>query len=435
MQVLACGGGRHGMTQMRPDASSFARGRHTGGVIIAFVIIIVIAVVAIGVCAAMAQRGRRRSAQLAVEVARVREIVEANEQRRLAAFDLLPLAALLVNGSGRIREINALAREQFPHVTPGGGVLASFGEHRFADAVGEALGSGQKSSFEVRLFADERRTYRVSVEPITGSVPPEALVFMTDFTDAVAYQELRSQFSANVSHELRTPLTGLAGLIEALGDPGMDPETHARFVDRAANEIQRLVALISDVLFLSELEATQGLEPVTRSDLRLSIANAIDVLGDVAMEHNVAIRVHADQDIWTPLTERMSMTVVQNLVENAIKYGGPGSEAIIEARVTPDQSWVELTCRDTGPGISERHLPHIFERFYRADASRSKRLGGTGLGLSIVKHIAERFGGEVRAHSRQGFGTTILVRLPVVSGDPAIAPRATRDDASFTATR
>lgn len=403
--------------------------------IIAFVVIIVIALVATGMCAAMAQRGRRQNAQLTVEFARVRAIAEANEQRRLAAFDHLPLAALLVNGSGRIREINALARAQFPHVSPGGGVLASFGEHRFADEVAEALGSGQNRSFEVRLFADERRTYRVSVEPITGSAPPEALVFMTDFTDAVAYQELRSQFSANVSHELRTPLTGLAGLIEALGDPGMDPETHARFVDRAANEIQRLVALISDVLFLSELEATQGLAPLTRSDLRLSIANAIEVLGDVAMEHNVAIRVHAEQEVWTPLTERMSVTVVQNLVENAIKYGGPGAEAIIEARVTPDQSWVELTCRDTGPGIPERHLPHIFERFYRADASRSKRLGGTGLGLSIVKHIAERFGGEVRANSREGFGTTILVRLPVVVAEPAITPRATREDASLTATR
>jgi two-component system phosphate regulon sensor histidine kinase PhoR len=131
----------------------------------------------------------------------------------------------------------------------------------------------------------------------------------------------------------------------------------------------------------------------------------------------------------------MSVTVVQNLVENAIKYGGPGAEAIIEARVTPDHSWVELTCRDTGPGIPERHLPHIFERFYRADASRSKRLGGTGLGLSIVKHIAERFGGEVRANSREGFGTTILVRLPVVAAEPAITPRATREDASLTATR
>jgi two-component system phosphate regulon sensor histidine kinase PhoR len=404
-------------------------------VIIAFVVIIAIAIAAAGVSAVLAQRARRRKAHVASEFSRVRAILEANERRRVAAFDHLPLAALWVDDAGRIREINAIGHERFPHVAPGGGMLASFGEHRFADEVALALASGENRSFEVRLFADERRTYRVSVEPITGLARPEALVFMTDFTDAVAYQELRSQFSANVSHELRTPLTGLAGLVEALGDPEMDPDTHARFVDRAANEIQRLVALISDVLFLSELEATQGLEPVTRSDLRLSIANAIEVLGDVADEHHVTITVVADQEIWTPLTERMSMTVVQNLIENAIKYGGPGSETVVAAKLTPDDLWVELICRDTGPGIPERHLPHIFERFYRADASRSKRLGGTGLGLSIVKHIAERFGGEVGATSREGFGTTVRVRLPVVLGDRATAGLETREDPSFTSTR
>ena len=403
--------------------------------IIALVIIVVIAVTAVSGSAVAVQRARRRNAQLTAESLQVRATLDANERRRLASFDHLPLAALLVDRAGRIREINSLAREKFPHVTPGRGILASFGEHRFAEEVDAALSVGQQRTFEVRLFADERRTYRVSVEPITVSARPEALVFMTDHTDAVAYQELRSQFSANVSHELRTPLTGLAGLIEALGDPMIDPETHTRFVDRAANEIQRLVALISDVLFLSELEATQGIEPVTRSDLLLSIAHAIEALGDVAAEHHVTITVIAEQEIWTPLTDRMSMTVVQNLIENAIKYGGSGSEAVVETRLAPDRRWVELICRDTGAGIAERHLPHIFERFYRADASRSKRLGGTGLGLSIVKHIAERFGGDVAATSREGFGTTIVVRLPVVSVESAIRRFTTNEDAPYSSTR
>ena len=113
---------------------------------------------------------------------------------------------------------------------------------------------------------------------------------------------------------------------------------------------------------------------------------------------------------WVPVTETMARTVARNLMENAIKYAGPGATATVS--VSREEGAVTLRVADDGAGIPERHLQHIFERFYRADPSRSKRLGGTGLGLSIVKHIAERFGGAVNAQSREGFGTTITVTLP-----------------------
>jgi signal transduction histidine kinase len=110
----------------------------------------------------------------------------------------------------------------------------------------------------------------------------------------------------------------------------------------------------------------------------------------------------------------MTMTVVRNLLENAVKYAGPGATAVIRVRRGDDT--VVLSVADDGAGIPERHLPHVFERFYRADPSRSKSLGGTGLGLSIVKHIAERFGGAAAVSSREGFGTTITVTLPALDG-------------------
>ena len=122
------------------------------------------------------------------------------------------------------------------------------------------------------------------------------------------------------------------------------------------------------------------------------------------------LELNADGPAWTPLTDRMAATVVRNLVENAVKYAGPGATAA--TTVGREGDVVTLTVADDGAGIPERHLPHVFERFYRADPSRSKRLGGTGLGLSIVKHIAERFGGRAEASSREGFGTTITVTLP-----------------------
>ncbi len=398
------------------------------------IIVCVVAIVSATAAVASARRARADGARIGAECARVRLLVESEIARRTAAFDVLPVAALRLDGGATIREINALARDKFPHVTVGQGILSSFGEHRFADEVAAALVDGEPRDFDQRLFADERRTYRVSVQPVIGTTEREVLVFLIDFTDAVAYQELRSQFSANVSHELRTPLTGLAGLIEALGDPDMDPVTHARFVDRAASEIQRLVALITDVLFLSELEATEWSAPAARTDARVAIDNAVEALGDVAAEHGVTVGVDADAPVWTPLTERMATTVVQNLVENAVKYGGSGSTIVITARTVRDGRWAEIICTDDGPGIPERHLPHIFERFYRADASRSKRLGGTGLGLSIVKHIAERFGGVAEASSREGFGTTITVRLPVPPAAAAV-PAPGAEDASRAPTR
>jgi two-component system phosphate regulon sensor histidine kinase PhoR len=404
-------------------------------VIIAIVLLLAAALAVAVASEALARRIRRRNATLTADLDRARTAADIEEGRRKAAFERLPVAALRIDRTGVIREINALARDKFPHVTAGQGILASFGEHRFSEEVAQTSATGAARTFDLRLFSDERRSFHVTVEPITTTAGSEVLVFMTDFTDAVAYQELRSQFSANVSHELRTPLTGLAGLIEALGDPDIDSTTHARFVDRASSEIQRLVALISDVLFLSELEANQDIGPLGECDLRAAIANAVDALRDVATEHDVTISVDAEGDAAVPLTERMATTVVQNLVENAVKYGGAGSETLVRASISGDGQWVDLTCRDNGPGIPERHLAHIFERFYRADASRSKRLGGTGLGLSIVKHIAERAGGTVEASSRQGFGTTVLVRLPALTpAPPADAPAPLRDP-SVTSTR
>ena len=353
-----------------------------------------------------AQRAREDAARLDAELA-------VAERRGRQVLRDLPFVALRVDRDGRLVEANPVALERFPFLVAGMTVLEAFSEHRLARHVDAALEGLSRQSFEVRLFAGGRRTYRAAVEPYeVGEVGEarEALVFLTDQSEAVAYQELRSQFVANVSHELRTPLTGLRGLLEALDDPQMDPETRRDFVSRAASETQRLEALITDILFLTELETTPGLPSSSRSDLALAAAATVADLQDVAEEHGVRLELNADGPAWTPLTDRMAATVVRNLVENAVKYAGPGATAATTVEREGDA--VTLTVADDGAGIPERHLPHVFERFYRADPSRSKRLGGTGLGLSIVKHIAERFGGRAEASSREGFGTTITVTLP-----------------------
>jgi two-component system phosphate regulon sensor histidine kinase PhoR len=316
-----------------------------------------------------------------------------------------------VDASGRILDANLRARETFPFLVSGMSVLEAFGNHELAAGVAGALRGMSPATFDTRLFTEGRHTYRVGVKPYEIDGVGEALVFMADRTDFVAYQELRSQFVANVSHELRTPLTGLRGMLEAIEDPEMDVTTRARFAARARHETERLEALITDILFLSELEAEQGIPSGEVTDLSSAARTAADLLGDQASLAGVTLAVQAPGPAWVPLTDRMARTVVQNLLENAVRYAGSGAIATATVAVTGDR--VTVAVADDGAGIPEVHLAHIFERFYRADPSRSKELGGTGLGLSIVKHIAERFGGFVEARSREGFGTTVTVTLPI----------------------
>jgi signal transduction histidine kinase len=133
-------------------------------------------------------------------------------------------------------------------------------------------------------------------------------------------------------------------------------------------------------------------------------------LEDAAAAAQVELVVETAGEAWTPLSQRLSEVVATNLLENAVRYAGPGATA--GAVVDRRGGQVVLIVRDDGVGIADEHLPHVFERFYRADRSRSAELGGTGLGLAIVKHVAERFGGSATAASRHGFGTTITVTLP-----------------------
>jgi two-component system phosphate regulon sensor histidine kinase PhoR len=382
----------------------------------------VVAALAVAV-AAVALALRARAGQGVADAVRRAEVAERRadsaEDRMRSSFQALPLVTIRVDDQGRVLDANRRARERFTFLESGMRILEAFSEHELAGRVDAALASQEADEFEVRLFAGGRRTYHVLIEPYRSSERAEALVALTDTSEAVAYQELRSQFVANVSHELRTPLTGLRGLLEALGDPEMDDETRTRFVERAAHETERLEALIRDILFLSELEATQGLPTEGRSDLGLAVAETVDELGPLAAEHGISLGYDATEGAFTPLTDRLARTVVRNLLENAAKYAGAGARAETVVKVDGDR--VVLLVSDDGSGIPERHLPHVFERFYRADPSRSKQLGGTGLGLSIVKHIAERYGGRATASSREGFGTTVTVVLPASA--PAAAAR------------
>ncbi|MSO43863.1 MAG: PAS domain-containing protein [Thermoleophilia bacterium] len=377
----------------------------------------VIAVVALGLAVWGTISARR--ARVAAVVATRRAWSAAAEpagERLATAFAALPVSVLVVDASAVITDVNRRAADVFPLVAPGMGVLEAFGDHLLAGRMRDALRVGDPAEFDLRLYVEGRQTFRVVIVPFDGADGREALLYLRDTSEVTAYQELRSQFVANVSHELRTPLTGMRGMLEALEDPDIPTEVRLDFAHRARLESERLEALIDDVLFLSELEAAQG-DPVgARSDMGEIAGVVVGELAAEAVEKGVSVDVEAANGAWTALTDRMARTVVRNLVENAICYAGPGATAVVRVRRVGDMVDVEVV--DDGLGIPEKSVPHVFERFYRADPSRSRSVGGTGLGLSIVKHIADRLGGTARLSSREGFGTTVTVSIPAV--DPPV---------------
>jgi two-component system phosphate regulon sensor histidine kinase PhoR len=224
-------------------------------------------------------------------------------------------------------------------------------------------------------------------------------------------EKMRIEFVANVSHELRTPLTSIKGYAETLLqdlEEGRKPDPD--FLKIILKNSDRLLALINDLLDLSAIESgADELHPVA--------VNLKEITDHVAL-HLEALATKKQtriiSDVQTPLLladpKRLEQ-VLTNLIDNAIKYCPPQSE--IRVTWTQEENEIVLRVSDNGPGIAEKYLDRLFERFYRLDKGRSREMGGTGLGLSIVKHIMQRHNGSIKAESSVGHGTTFVCRFPV----------------------
>jgi two-component system phosphate regulon sensor histidine kinase PhoR len=215
------------------------------------------------------------------------------------------------------------------------------------------------------------------------------------------YEELRMAFTASVSHELRTPLARLVALLETAELPGADLPG---LLAQARQQVDEMTELVDDILFLSELE--QGREVVS-----LGETEAAPIVREVLAERResaerAGIRLElrlGDETIRVPLRRRMLRTVVENLVENAIRYAGEGATCTLS--LTRQNGAIVLEARDDGAGVPEGDAPRLFERFFRSDRARTTR--GSGLGLAIVKHVVETAGGHVEARGAKGRGLDV----------------------------
>ena len=329
--------------------------------------------------------------------------------------DGIPDAAVLLDARRLVLAANARVGEVQPVRL--GDHVATLRDPALLDAVEAAAATGLPRTFGLRLLVPVERHLAGMATPLPGSEPdtPAFLIVLRDRTEAEQLAEMRADFVANASHELRTPLASLKGFIETLsGAAKDDAKAREQFLAIMAEQAGRMSRLIDDLLSLSRIEMREHVAPTASVDVMAVVTETATSLRPLAEAAGIAVALAQPAGPLEVIGDRDELAqVIQNLVQNAIKYGKAGGK--VEVSIRRDGRHVVLCVIDDGIGIAPHHLPRLTERFYRVSAKESRERGGTGLGLAIVKHIVNRHRGELRIESQLGRGSTFTVMLPAVS--------------------
>ncbi|MEW5729178.1 MAG: ATP-binding protein [Pseudomonadota bacterium] len=314
-----------------------------------------------------------------------------------ALFDALPVPLVLLDDTRRVTHANLAARQVFGRDIGGRDMAAVLRDPQVLEATDEVLAGARGREAEFTLPVPVERCFRVLVERVDAASADgtRAILALHDLTTVRRMEQMRADFVANASHELRTPLATLLGFIETLRGPARDDaEARDRFLGIMHEQAGRMSRLVNDLLSLSRIELNEHFQPSETVDLGRLVVGQEDELAQL----------------------------VQNLLDNAVKYGRDGTPVEVSLSATTAlpaaagaalrAGAVVLSVRDHGEGIAKEHLPRLTERFYRVDTARSRKLGGTGLGLAIVKHIVNRHRGTLVVESDVGVGSTFSVYLP-----------------------
>ncbi len=242
------------------------------------------------------------------------------------------------------------------------------------------------------------------------------LLFVRDITQQKRLERLRTEFLANISHELRTPVTVMKGFADALveDDERIDRKERLRFLNKIRKNGDRLHSMLEELLTLTRLETDPESVRLERTSLNRIVLAAAENF-QMRLTEGQILSVNVSEEDCALLIDSLRISqVVENLLENVLRHAAGFTR--IEVSTAVEEGGVVCRVTDNGPGIAERDLPHLFERFYRVDRGRSRESGGSGLGLSIVKHIVQQHGGDVRARSRVGEGTEMSFKIPFPEG-------------------
>jgi two-component system phosphate regulon sensor histidine kinase PhoR len=274
-----------------------------------------------------------------------------------------------------------------------------------------AASTGKPASGEVEMAGLGPRRFMVHSTPLGGE-PRGLVAVFVDVTEIRKLETMRKDFVANVSHELRTPITAVRSAAEtARRAVDKDPEAALRFLDMIERNALRLHELVEDLLELSRIESKQFRPQSEPVELAQVAEQVLGLFREPAERKKLRLAVVPSSGRGLARGDRRAIEqIFTNLVENAVKYCREGVSVTV--RIVERDAILRASVEDTGPGIDPKHLPRLFERFYRADKGRSRDMGGTGLGLSIVKHLVEAMGGNVSVDSTPGKGTTFAFTLP-----------------------
>jgi len=342
----------------------------------------------------------------------------SHEKNQLeAVLSAMSEGVMVVSSTGEIIIVNDALKEMFNLIDDpvNKAYWEVFRNREVVNIIEGVLGNWEPDSREIFNLYPEERHYLSNVIPLY-SPEKELIVVMFDITEFKRLENIKADFIANVSHELRTPLTAIKGYTETLEEDAFEnPEDQKHFLRIIKRHTDRLINIVSDLLVLSEVEGRDALSEEKQSDdfedinINEVIKSSLEALKSKAKGLKVSFNTSESVNLITAnrfLLEQMFI----NLIDNAVKYNTDSGE--IDIQITTRGNGLRIEISDTGIGIPKDSLPRIFERFYRVDKTRSRKMGGTGLGLSIVKHIVIIHGGKIDVQSEEGRGSTFIITLP-----------------------
>ncbi|MBN2059461.1 MAG: HAMP domain-containing protein [Deltaproteobacteria bacterium] len=356
--------------------------------------------------------------QMAVELQRRINLMREQRNELEAVLSSMVEGVIAVDNDEKIIRINNAAAQMLeaePSVIQNRSIQEVVRNTDLQNFVRIALSSTEAVELDILLHGESERIINghSTVLCDTGGKIIGALLVLNDVTHLRRLENIRKDFVANVSHEIKTPITAIKGFVETLRDGALGDRGDAkRFLDIIAKHVDRLDAIIEDLLSLSRIEQDVERDMIVLKEVMIRdvLFTAVQICQAKADSRNISLELSCEEALRARINAPLLEQAVVNLLDNAIKY----SEAGTAVKITADEKDkdIMISVRDQGCGIEEKHLSRLFERFYRVDKARSRKAGGTGLGLSIVKHVVQAHRGRIDVNSIPGKGSTFSIYLP-----------------------